>query len=210
MNQQLKLISPIPPSVNHYLGYRGIIRGGKALAVSYCTNAAKVYKSNFARYVEEQCLAQGWQKSDNPFQHYYVDVEFYFNKIDMDCNNYWKTMLDAITDSGSVWLDDNSVCERVKRIRYDAKNPHLEITIEPVEYIGIFDNETAMNEFVSKCQSCRRYSNNCSLLNRAKEGRVQEEIVGDVCSKYTEKNARAPIRPRGKKGDKGNGEEHID
>lgn len=34
----------------------------------------------------------------DPMQHYYVDAVFYFPRIDMDTNNYWKVAFDAITD----------------------------------------------------------------------------------------------------------------
>ena len=42
----LKLISPIPPSVNHYLGYRTVKKGGKYLAVSYKKPEAVKYQKN--------------------------------------------------------------------------------------------------------------------------------------------------------------------
>lgn len=33
--QELKLTSPIAPSVNHYLGWRAILKNGKPMAVGY-------------------------------------------------------------------------------------------------------------------------------------------------------------------------------
>ena len=90
-------------------------------------------------------------------------------------------MLDAITDTGLVWVDDNVTCERVQRIYYDSKNPRIELTIYPVEYIGVFDNASQLEQFESRCIGCSRYKRNCSILQKAKEGRVQEEINNGIC-----------------------------
>ena len=186
--QILKLVSPIPPSVNHYLSYRAIMRNGNPLAMSYKTKEAVRYQQDFIKYVRKQVVEQKWHPLRDKYQHYYVDAVFYFPRIDMDANNYWKCLLDAITETGLIWFDDNVVCERVHRIEYDSKNPRVELTIYPVEYIGVFDNAPQMEVFESICVGCSRYDRNCSLLVNAKQGRVQEEIQDGVCKKYTPKN----------------------
>ena len=104
----------------------------------------------------------------------------------MDTNNYWKVGFDAITDSGVVWADDNMACERVLKVLYDSKNPRIELTIYKTDYIGIFDNQEQLSEFEDKCKTCQRYNRNCSILKKAKEGRIQEEICDLKCSKYKE------------------------
>ncbi len=185
-NRVLKLTSPIPPSVNHYLSYRAIMRGGKPLAMSYKTREATRYQQDFIKYVRQQVFAQKWRPLHDKYQHYYVDAVFYFPRIDMDANNYWKCMFDAITETGLVWVDDNVTCERVNRIYYDSDNPRIELTIRPVDYIGVFDNASQMEKFESICIGCKKYKRNCSLLKKAKEGRVQKEIVDGVCTKYAE------------------------
>lgn len=191
MSKELKLISPIPPSVNHYLGWRAIIKNKKPLVVSYETGEAKKYKKEFIKYVKQQVKEQNWIMSDNKFQHYYVDAVFYFPRIDMDCNNCWKCMFDAITDTCMVWIDDNQACERVQGIYYDTKNPRIELTIHKVDYIGIFKNNTQLEEFESNCVQCNRYRDGkCNLLIKSKEGRIQEEISEGVCKKYKESKER--------------------
>lgn len=182
----LRLVSPIPPSVNHYLGYRAIMRNGKPLAMSYKTGEAVKYQQEFIKYVRKQVVEQKWRPLRDKNQHYYVDAVFYFPRIDMDSNNYWKCLLDAITETGLIWFDDNVVCERVLKIQYDNKNPRVELTIYPVDYIGVFENAPQMERFESVCVGCKRYRRNCSILIRAKEGRVQKEIVDGVCTKYAE------------------------
>ena len=56
--KHLHLTSPIPPSVNHYLGYRAIIKNGKPMATSYKTTEAKKYQKEFGKYIQEQ-VARG-------------------------------------------------------------------------------------------------------------------------------------------------------
>lgn len=184
---KLYLTSPIPPSVNHYLGYRGVMRNNRPFAVSYKTPEALKYKNKFRKYVKDEVKRQGLKFKIDKFQHFYVDAYFYFGKRGQDPNNYFKVMLDAITETQLVWADDDIVCERVQRILYDAENPRVELVIYPVEYIGIFDNVSQLEEFTSNCIGCTRYSRNCSILNKAKIGRIQKEIINNKCSKYTKK-----------------------
>lgn len=157
------------------------------MAMSYKTSEAKKYQKDFIKHVQQQTKLQNWIKSDNKFQHYYMDCIFYFPRIDMDANNYFKCMADAITDAKTVWIDDVQLCERVQRIFYNTENPRVEIEIKPVNYIGVFENSTQLEKFESNCIDCNRYGRNCSLLNRAKEGRIQDEIQNFICSKYKPK-----------------------
>lgn len=180
----LHLTSKIPPSVNHYLGYRAVIKNGRPMAVSYKTAEATTYAQEFSDYVAEEVIRQHWELQPNKTQHFYVDAVFYFDKVSRDCNNYFKVMLDAITDTGLIWLDDNVVCERVQRIYYDASNPRVELTIYPVDYIGIFDSASQLDAFRSSCVGCTRAKKNCSILHKAIEGRVQKEIQDGVCLKH--------------------------
>lgn len=186
---KLLLTSPMCVSVNHYLAYRVINnkKTGRPMAMSYETKEAIDYKKNFKKYVEEQVNIQNWSLKPNKEQHFYVDAVFYFPRIDMDANNYFKIMLDSITDTQLIWLDDNVVCERVNRIYYDSENPRIELTIYPVEYVGIFDSSSTLEEFENKCKDCSRYCRNCSILKKAKEGRIQEDIENMVCKKFKKK-----------------------
>lgn len=183
----LRLVSPMPPSVNHYLSYRAIIKNGKPMAMSYKTSEATKYQKNFINHIKEQVKIQKWIKSENKFQHYYMDCIFHFPRTDMDANNYFKCMADAISDSEVVWIDDVQLCERVQRIYYNSSDPKIIIEIKPVDYIGIFENISQLEQFESNCIGCNRYNRNCSILIKAKDGRIQEEIQNFVCSKYKEK-----------------------
>lgn len=182
--KELHLTSPIPPSVNHYLAYRAVIKNGKPLGMSYKTNEAKRYQKDFTEYVISECEKQNWDVPLDKNQHFYVDAVFYFPRVDLDCNNYFKVMLDAITDTQKIWIDDNVTCERVQAIYYDSDNPRVEIVIRPVDYIGVFENASQLERFESDCVECKRYTRNCSILRRAKEGRIQSEIKDGVCENH--------------------------
>lgn len=181
---ELHLTSSIPPSVNHYLGYRAIIKDGKPLAVSYVTPETIRYKSKLREYIAEEVEKQHWTLKPNKTQHFYVDTVFYFDRVDRDSNNYFKVLLDAITETKLIWMDDNVALERVNRIYYDAQNPRIELTIRPVEYIGIFDSASQMDTFISRCVGCTRFSQNCSILQKAKRGKIQPDIKNLICSKF--------------------------
>jgi hypothetical protein len=70
-------------------------------------------------------------------------------------------------------------------IRYDTKNPRIELKIHLVDYIGIFNNRAQLEEFESNCIQCNKYKEGkCSLLIKSKEGRIQPEIQNNKCSKF--------------------------
>lgn len=186
MTQKLLITSPIPPSVNHYTAHRVVMKGGKPLAIVYKTKEAVDYQTKFKATVAQAVGEQGWETDlDNP-RHIYVDAVFYMDKKHRDCNNTWKCMLDAITETELVWKDDDIVCERANKIIYDTSNPRVELYIHYVEYVGIFDNEDQLETFKNtNCIACKRYKRNCALLRNAIEGRIQEGIDGQICTKCT-------------------------
>ncbi len=154
------------------------------MAMSYKTSEATKYQKVFSKYVKEEVIKQNYSLIPNKTQHFYIDAIFYFDRTDRDPNNYFKCMLDAITNTGLIWVDDNVTCERVQRIFYDSENPRIELEIYPCDYIGIFNNISQLETFESNCIGCSRYKRNCSILHKAKEGRIQEEIDGFTCLKY--------------------------
>lgn len=154
------------------------------MAMVYETKEAKEYKKKFKKTIEEQVKAQNWNIEVNDTQHFYVDAVFYFDRMDKDCANYEKCLGDTITDSKLIWKDDNVSLFRPQRIYYDSENPRIELTIYPVDYIGIFEDISQLEEFESRCIGCNRYKRNCSLLAKAKRGYIQLEIHDGNCEKY--------------------------
>ena len=159
------------------------------MAMSYCTQEAKKYKEFFSSYVQDEVKKQGWELKPNKTQHFYVDTVFYFPRTDMDSSNYFKVLLDSITQSSAIWIDDNVVCERVQGVYYDSENPRIEIHVHPVDYIGVFENASQLESFESNCIVCKRYKRNCSILKNAKAGYVQKEI-----GEFMKCNSYSPIK----------------
>lgn len=164
--------------------------GGRPLAVSYCTKEAKKYRKEFAEYVEREVVAQGWALTPNKEQHFYVDATFYFPRTDMDSSNCYKVLLDAITDTQKIWLDDNVALERTQGVFYDSQNPRVEIVISPVDYVGIFESKEELCAFEEKCTTCTRFSRNCSIIKKAKSGYIQDTIADGSCLKYRKKEIK--------------------
>ena len=189
----LKLVSPIPVSVNHFLKPRAFIiyKNGKPVpqVTMYETKEAKEYKKNFIKHIKEQVKFQQWEKSDNRFQKYFIDCTFFFPRIDMDSNNTYKLMLDSITESECVWIDDTQACERTQGIFYDSKNPRVLVEICPVDFVGIFPTNEQLQVFKSNCITCSRYKDGrCSILIKSMEGRITDDVKDLVCDKFKIKN----------------------
>ena len=185
----LKLVSPIGVSVNHYLKIRNflIYKDGKPIPQStlYETKEAKDYKKKFIKHIKEQVKLQGWEKSDNKFQKYFVDCTFYFPRIDIDSNNMYKLLLDSLTESENVWIDDTQSCERTQGIFYDSENPRILLEIRPVDFVGIFPTNEQLQIFKSNCITCSRYRDGrCSILVKSLEGRIIDDVDNLVCSKF--------------------------
>jgi crossover junction endodeoxyribonuclease RusA len=189
----LKLTSKIPPSVNHYLGYRAIPKKKKDektgkwktvhIVVAYHTKEAKEFIEYFTKYAKEQVEKQNWEIEQTRDIHHYADCVYYFPRTNMDDQNYPKVSSDCL--NGIAYIDDSKVLFRTNRIYYDSVNPRVEIKIHAVDYRGIFNSQEHLDQFEDKCKTCKRYSRNCSILRKAKEGRIQEEIDDQfVCSKY--------------------------
>lgn len=172
----LKLISPIPPSVNHYLAPRPFImtKNGKKvpMVTMYETSEAKKYKKEFIKYVKEEIRKQKWDINCTKDKHFYFDTIFHFDRVDKDEQNYYKCLCDAL--NGLAYIDDRNILTRCFKIDYDSVNPRIEITIHPVDYIGIFNNENELNKFKNTyCDNCiRGTKNNCSIFKNAIEGKV--------------------------------------
>jgi len=188
ISEILKLVSPIPVSVNHFLKPRAFIiyKNGKPVpqVTMYETAEAKKYKKEFIKYVKEQVISQQWKKSDNRFQKYYIDCTFFFPRSDMDSNNTYKLMLDSLTEA-EIWIDDTQACERNQGIFYDSKNPRIILEIKPVDFIGIFPTDEQLQIFKSNCITCNRYKDGrCSIFIKSIEGRIIEEVQDLQCSKF--------------------------
>ncbi|KAF6620613.1 RusA family crossover junction endodeoxyribonuclease [Paenibacillus sp. EKM102P] len=139
-------------------------------------------KEKIIEAAKDQVSNQMWDYEYTMNHYLYMDSIIYFNRKGRDDNNIYKLNNDALEKI--VYDNDSRVLTRTQRILYDKKNPRIELTFSPVEYIGIFDNEETYIEFLENCKTCSRYKRNCSILKAATEGYVQDEIIEGNCFKY--------------------------
>lgn len=170
----------LPTSVNH-------IYGRNKFGSTYLKKEGKEYKTRMIKYIKEEVNKQSWIKLDKG-QYCYIDEIVYFNCAGRDADNLKKLQQDSISGSDVVWFDDTFALPRTNRVYIDSNNPRIELEITKVDFIGIFDNSELMDLFISRCKTCNRYKRNCSLLNNALEGRIQNEITKAeenwLCNKF--------------------------
>ena len=181
MSNTLKLTVPIPPSINNdYIKPRAIIKYGKPMAMMYETKLAKDYKKKIVKQLKEEALKQDFTYEEDKFT--VVEYVFFFPRTNMDTNNYYKCLVDAITESKKIWKDDNISLMRDQRVYYDSKNPRVELKIYRTDYIGIFDNQSDLDSFVNtNCDNCTKGSKigqkgGCSVYKKTVEGRIQDDL----------------------------------
>ena len=180
----LEFTSPMPPSVNDYLGKK-VARMGKASYVQvYETAKAKEYKRYMNKLIQRAMNESGWNQ---PGKDVYVIVEgtFFMERRRKDIDNHWKCLLDSIVESGVV-LDDDIIIPVPVNVYIDSDNPRIEIKIYVAPKVGVFKNYDEYGKFVdNNCMNCSRFNRNCSILKKALENRIQSEIdlTNLTCSK---------------------------
>ncbi|WEG18693.1 RusA family crossover junction endodeoxyribonuclease [Alkalihalophilus pseudofirmus] len=190
MSKELKLILDLPTSINKlYVNQhswnpktRTRVPTGKRVMSS----EGRKVKEKIAKQAKEQIKGQDWDFDYTRDHYIYQDSVMYMSRSNRDDNNVYKLLNDTL--EGICYENDSRVLTRTQRIYIDPKDPHIEVTLTPVPYIGIFDNEQQLHNFEENCKTCTRYKRNCSILNKAKEGRIQEDLDEKslVCSKYKE------------------------
>lgn len=190
MTEQLHLTLPLPLSLNqlyiNQTSYNPKTKKRVMTGKRILSDAGVMSKKNIQKQANKQLKKQVWDYEATKENYIYMDTIIYFNKKGRDDNNIYKLLCDSLEKI--AYDNDSRVLIRTQRILYDTKNPHIEVLLSPVEYIGIFDNQQELNEFEDQCITCSRYTKGrCSILVKAKEGRIQEEIESMQCSKYTEK-----------------------
>lgn len=184
--QQIKLTLPLPVSINAlYVNQftwnpklkSRIPTGGRVLS----SEGEKV-KKLIIKQATEQLAQQDWDYEFTKNNFLYIDSVIYFNRKGRDESNLTKLMNDSLEKI--VYDNDSRVLSRAQRIYYDKNNPRVELTIYPVDYVGIFDSEEESKQFIENCQGCTRYKNNCSILRESLESIIREEIVDGICTKF--------------------------
>lgn len=190
MTYKLNLTLPLPTSINKlYINQSTFNPKSKSRISTGKRILSKDGKKTKQQIIDEannQLQGQNWSYEFTLNNYIYMDTVIYFNRKGRDDNNIYKLLCDALEKI--VYENDSRVLIRTQRILYDPENPRVKVSFSPVEYKGIFTSEIHMNEFEEKCKECKKYARNCSILNKAKEGRIQEEIDSEFnCSKFNQK-----------------------
>lgn len=123
-NQKIKLVLPVPPSVNHI--YQNAGRGSRRLstdAVKYIKQAQDIAKKEIKRIK--------WKK-DNEDVWCIMDLYFYFpDKKRRDSHNCLKILTDCM--EGLLYYDDYFILPRIQDVQLDRENPRLEMYYYPKE-----------------------------------------------------------------------------
>lgn len=184
---EIKLILPLPVSINKlYINQyswnpktKTRIPTGKRIMSEEGKKIKKLIQLETIKQLQSQEWDYKWTKTNYIYQDCYI----YMNRAGRDDNNIFKLLNDSLEKI--VYDNDSRVLTRTQRILIDSENPRVELIISQVPFRGIFDTEEQMKQFEEKCKTCKRYKNNCSILKKAKEGRIQKEIDEDLnCIKY--------------------------
>jgi len=186
---ELNLELTLPTSINklyiNQVKYNPKVKTFVPTGKRIMSEQGKKVKKQIQSEATKQLKNQEWDYEYTKTNYIYMDTIIYFTRTNSDDNNIYKLLCDSLEKI--TYENDSRVLVRTQRIYYSASNPRVEVKLSPVEYIGIFDNQDILNEFESKCKTCNRYARNCSILNKAKEGRIQEEIDDTyTCLKYKE------------------------
>lgn len=144
-------------------------------------------KNSIQAEARVQMKGQWWDYEWTKTNYIYLDTVIYFARKGTDDNNIYKLLCDALE---SICYDNDSrVLIRTQKIMYDTKNPRVEVTMKPVDYVGVFDSIGEASEFELNCKTCSRYLNGrCSILNDSLDFRVREELDANrKCSSYKQK-----------------------
>lgn len=184
---ELKLTLPLPVSINklyiNQFSYNPKTKSRTPTGKRIMSAEGKMVKNKIISETKKQMKSQKWDYEITKSTYLYLDTYIYMNRLGRDDNNIYKLLNDSLEKI--VYDNDSRILTRTQKILIDSENPRVEVELKPVEYTGIFENDELLHKFEDRCMGCKRYKRNCSILKKAKEGRIQVEI-NDVyeCSEY--------------------------
>lgn len=176
--QELKLTTPLPPSVNDYLGkkigFNPITK--RSYVQVYETTKAKEFKRAVQYIVKRELPKQPWTKTEKG-TYVICEIVVYVAKARSDSDNIFKCLLDSLVQTDSLVFDDFYIIPRVQDIFIDCENPRVELRLIESEKRGIFSSSQHLESFKEKnCYQCNRLKRNCSLLKKALDNKILLEI----------------------------------
>ncbi|MCR8994686.1 RusA family crossover junction endodeoxyribonuclease [Brevibacillus laterosporus] len=190
---QLKLTLPMPVSINKlYINeYQWDARLKMRVPTGrrILSKEGRQVKAKIQGQARVQTENQDWDFDWTKENFVYQDAVIFFARRGSDDNNIYKLLNDSL--EGIAYDNDSRVLVRTQHIVYDSKSPRIELTLVPVEFIGIFKNQEMLRGFQKVCESCSRYrKGSCSIIKNSIAGTVREEI-GNIydprCTQFKEK-----------------------
>lgn len=191
---ELNLVLPLPTSINKlYINqyqFNPTSRRNEPTGKRILSADGRSTKARIQGQARVQMKGQDWDFDWTRDHYVYQDAIIYFTRRGSDDNNIYKLLNDSL--EGITYENDSRVLVRTQRIVYDSKNPRVEVTLTPVDFIGIFEDRMAYDVFTYDfCSKCTRYRNgSCSILKDSIAGTVREEIGSihkPICSQFKEK-----------------------
>lgn len=127
MSKSIKIVLPVPPSVNGYLYAKMIRVGGRMIGRLAETIDSKEYKTNAISIIKKRMIEEEWEVPEEG-KFLDVKVDYFFPRKRMDPSNYLKIAYDAITVAG-LWKDDDMAKPQTGLVIIDKFDPRIELTI---------------------------------------------------------------------------------
>lgn len=179
--QELKLTLPVPTSINalyvNQYTFNPKSRRREPTGAKILSKEGELCKKQIqlhaTKQLSEQVWDYEWTEGKNNFL--YQDAIIYFSRRGRDDNNIYKLLNDSLEKIS--YDNDSRVLVRTQKILYDTVNPRIELTLTPVDYVGVFENKEKADAFEVKCKGCTRYlEGRCSILVDSLAATVREEI----------------------------------
>ncbi|CAD0281741.1 hypothetical protein [Enterococcus phage vB_EfaS_140] len=185
MSKSIKVVLPIPPSVNGYLYAKMIRVGGRMIGRLAETIESKEYKAHVINIIKKRMKEENWEAPKSG-KFLNVKVDYFFPRKRMDPSNYVKIPYDAFTAAG-LWNDDDMAKPQTGMVIIDKFDPRMEFTIYESEQIGIFHSEKDRNRFINKYSERMPKRSFNALMKKLDEGRLTEKV-------YLNKNMKVEIK----------------
>lgn len=192
---QLKLTLPLPVSINKlYINeYQWDARLKMRVPTGrrILSKAGRQVKAKIQGQARVQTEGQDWNFDWTKENFVYQDAVVFFARRGSDDNNIYKLLNDSL--EGIAYDNDSRVLVRTQHIVYDSQNPRVELTLVPVDFVGIFKGQEVLERFQKVCEGCSRYrKGSCSILKDSIAGTVREEIgsiYNPSCSEFKERKS---------------------
>lgn len=198
MVKELKMTIPLPPSVNSLYTNQAFFnpktKSYQSTGKRILTKEGRIAKNRISAEARMAVLKNDWNINEVDDIMLYMDATIFFNRKGRDSDNIYKAIQDSL--QGIVYNNDSQVLARTQKVMFDKDNPRVELTIKPVDFVGIFNDKEDREDFEARCEfggtnGCSKYRNGrCSILQDSINGTIREEVPdinNPVCTAFKAK-----------------------